>query len=79
MNEHVLIYSYGSEIFLNLYDDDTSMEMNVYDMEGHCVWSAEGKGTPFCRISLPLATGFYIVSINLGGETYSEKVFLESI
>lgn len=78
MNKHVLIYSYGSEIFLNLYDDDTNMEMEVFDMQGHRVWSAEGKGSPFCRINLPVDTGFYNVHITLGGAEYTERVFLES-
>ena len=78
MDEDILIYSYGSDIYLNLYTHDCTCQFEVFDMNGRCVCKQHYAYEAFQKIHLDVHTGFYIVHVVLPERVIDEKIFLES-
>ncbi|NCD42019.1 MAG: hypothetical protein EOL88_08005 [Bacteroidia bacterium] len=78
MQHDILIYSFGAEIFVTLWEQEEEFRMELYNMRGECIRSGEYGAAPFHRLRMDVETGFYRIHLEFPGRSFDEKIYLES-
>jgi len=72
----VKIFSYGSDVFVNIHHGSTDGSILIYNMEGKLMYSEKITGVNN-RLSVQSGSGLYIVKVSNSDKTETAKVFIK--